>query len=66
MTGSIVLIALGVCMGAGIVLGIIVGSVLSCDICEKRIHERVVNDLTLDWFEDLEDPEGEWKGELYD
>lgn len=61
---GVLLIGLVACMAGGIILGFIVGAVIGHDIfTAKSKDDYWVSPLA--WSEDLDDPEGEWKGEFY-
>jgi len=63
---EVLLMGLTVCTLGGFVIGAVVGVVLGHDISDTR-HEHD-SALNVDWVgfpewrEDLDDPEGEWKG----
>lgn len=61
------LIGLTMCTLGGFLIGAVVGIVLGNDIAVARMERQKTADLTMDaelveWDEDLEDPEGVWKG----
>lgn len=61
---GVLLIGLVVCMAGGIILGFIVGAVIGHDIFTVKSKDNYWVGFP-EWREDLDDPEGEWKGELY-